>query len=207
VFKQNANDNSTNVINHTADIARDARLSHLNFNLGSLMCRHNISFRINEEGGHADAHGLYTLKNNQHCDTHSLIDHNAPHTTSNQLYKSVLDDRSRGVFTGLIRIQSHAQKVDSAQLNKNLLISPKAHANSRPQIEVFADDVKAGHGSTTGQLSEESLFYFISRGIKEERARALLSKAFVNDVILKVRDLKIREELSELILSNMKVLN
>jgi Fe-S cluster assembly protein SufD len=197
ISMQNAHHDASLIINHSADIERDASLEHFNLNSGAKTARHNISFRINGTGAHGAAHGLYALKNTQHCDTSSLIEHNAPHTTSAQLYKTILDERARGIFTGLIRVLSHAMPIESNQLNKNLLLSNKAHANSRPQLEVFADDVKASHGSTTGQLSDQELFYLISRGIKPDKARSLLAKAFAEDVLLKIEDDVIRKDMQE----------
>jgi Fe-S cluster assembly protein SufD len=138
------------------------------------------------------AHGVYTLQGTQHSDVNSFINHKAPHTESAQLYKGIMSDKSRGVFTGLIKVDRDAQFINSAQLNKNLLLSKGAHVNSRPQLEIFADDVKCSHGSTTGQLNEDELFYFESRGIRPEKARMMLSHAYTYDVLLKINNKNIR---------------
>lgn len=153
---------------------------------GSLFTRNNLNAKVDKENAHVELHGLYDLKASQHVDTKSFIHHNAAHSTSEQLYKSILDDSSRGVFTGMVKVESHAQLINAAQLNKNLILSPKAHANSRPQLEIFADDVKCSHGSTTGQISEDELFYFESRGIRKDKAYHMLSKAYGNEVIMKI---------------------
>lgn len=156
------------------------------------MTRNEIIANLNEPLAHAEVSGLYALKNSEKSDTKSTIIHHAPHTTSEQLYKGVMDDESKGIFLGLVKVGKNAQLVNSTQVNRNLLLTKKAQAYSRPQLEIFADDVKCSHGSTTGQLSESELFYFISRGIKPERARALLSMAYTTDIILKIKNQDIR---------------
>ena len=110
-----------------------------------------------------------------------------------------MNDNARGVFTGKVRIDQDAQLVNAEQLNKNLLLSKKAHANSRPQLEIYADDVKCSHGSTTGQLSDDELFYFLARGIKKEKARQMLAKAFAHDVILKIPNQEIQKSIQALV--------
>lgn len=183
--------------NTVSKIKADSHYSNVNIHTGSRLTRHNVHSEINEEGATSDIHGLYILNDDTHVDTNSFIHHNAPHTFSNQLYKTVLDDSSRGVFTGLIRVEKDSQKVDSKQLNKNLLLTKKAHANSRPQLEIYADDVKCAHGSTTGQIRDDELFYFQSRGINAVKARKILAKAFINEVIFKIENLNIRKQILE----------
>lgn len=170
-------------------------------NTGSRLSRSNIFIELLGENATADAHGLYLLNKEQHHDTMSYIKHSVASTFSNQLYKGILGDNSRGVFSGIIRIEKDAQLVAANQLNKNLLLSKKAHANSRPQLEIYADDVKCAHGSTTGQLSDEELFYFESRGIQKEKAREILSRAFSFDVTLKITQSQVRNYLQNSILN------
>jgi Fe-S cluster assembly protein SufD len=128
-------------------------------------------------------------------DTHSRIDHVAPHTTSRQLYKGILGGSSRGVFHGRVVVRQDAQKIDAEQSNRNLLLSREALVNSTPQLEIFADDVKCKHGSTTGQIDPLALFYLRSRGIAEAEARSMLSRAFANELVERVRVGAVREAL------------
>lgn len=189
---QDFNHDSTFVNNIRAQVSANASYESFTMTLGSLLTRNNIHIDLNAEGAKCMAHGVYTLQNNQHSDINSFIDHKAPHTESSQLYKGIMADKSRGVFTGLIKVVRDAQLINSNQLNKNLLLSKGAHANSRPQLEIFADDVKCSHGSTTGQLNEDELFYFQSRGISPEKAKMMLSHAYTYDVLLKIENLVIR---------------
>lgn len=199
----NTQDDSNIFVSNLRSIVHaNATYSNVNLNLGSKLARYNLHVVLKESGSHADVHGLYALKDDIHCDISSYINHKAPHTTSDQLYKGILDDKSRGVFTGLIKVDQEAQLTDAKQLNRNLLLSLGAQANSRPQLEIFADDVKCSHGSTTGQLSEDELFYFESRGIRKDKARQMLAKAFSYEVILKVRNLNIRNYLQRELTKN-----
>ncbi|MBD67149.1 MAG: Fe-S cluster assembly protein SufD [Halobacteriovoraceae bacterium] len=173
-------------------IDRDAHYNSCIINQGARLSRSNLYVNLHATGATADVHGLYQLKENQHHDTMSFIHHNCEHTYSHQLYKGILSDSSRGIFTGRVRVEKNAQQINAEQLNKNLLLSKKAHTNSRPQMEIYADDVKCAHGSTTGQISEEEMFYFTSRGITPEKAHKMLAQAYTNDVLLKINNLKIR---------------
>ncbi len=193
---QNLNNDSMFLQGHTALIKRDAHYNHVAFHTGSALSRNNLFIELLENGASCDAHGLYALKENQHHDTMSYIKHTAPHTESAQLYKGILADSSRGIFTGRVRVEKDAQQINAQQLNKNLLLSKKAQANSRPQMEINADDVKCAHGSTTGQLSEEELFYFQARGIDKDKASRMLAKAFAYDVVLKIKDKNTRDVIS-----------
>jgi len=185
--------NDTATIQVNAHILKDALYNQSLVNIGAKVSRTNLFVNLKESNATADAHGLYLLGEDQHHDTMSFIKHSSPHTYSNQLYKGILEDNSRGIFTGKVRVEKDAQQVNAQQLNKNLLIGNKAHANSRPQMEIYADDVKCAHGSTTGQMSEEELFYFTARAIKPETARRMLAEGYSNDVILKINDLQIQK--------------
>lgn len=132
---------------------------------------------------HADLASLTKLKGRSQVDVHSSLVHTAPHTTAKQLAKNLLDDEAKAIFTGRVHIAQHAQKVAAEQMSRSLLLSKKAYAISQPQLEIFADDVKCAHGSTTGQIGEEASFYLLSRGIKPERVRHLLTDAFVQEVL------------------------
>lgn len=190
---QNLNQNSSIINNIRAHVKRDGNFKHISINLGAKFSRNNLYSTLNAENAHTTLSGIYNLKDQQHHDTNSFIGHNSPRSYSQQLYKGVMKDKSHGVFTGLIKVEKDAQEIESAQLNKNLLLSKGAHVHSRPQLEIFADDVKCAHGSTTGQMSEDELFYFNARGIPSDKARKILAKAFSNDVLLKIEDKEIRK--------------
>lgn len=192
---QDYNHDSIFNCNISSQIAKNANFESFTTTIGAKKSRVNLHLELNGEGAEGTASGVYTLQDTQHSDIHSYISHNSPHTESHQLYKGIMNDKSRGVFTGLIKVQKDAQLINSNQLNRNLLLTKGAQANSCPQLEIFADDVKCSHGSTTGQLSDEELFYFKSRGIKEEKAKMMLARAFTYDVLLKIKDKNIREYL------------
>jgi Fe-S cluster assembly protein SufD len=180
-------------LNVNSEIHKNGLYKNVILQTGAKTSRTNLYLNLAQEYAQAEADGLYALHKDQHHDTMSYIHHSAPNTASKQLYKGILGDESRGVFTGRVRVEREAQLTDAKQLNKNLLLTKKAHANSRPQLEIYADDVKCAHGSTTGQLSEEELFYFESRGINKEKARTILARAFAYDVVLNINNLKVRE--------------
>ena len=169
-------------------VSKDAHFSNTYITTGSKISRSNLYIDLTNSNAECDIHGLYALHKEQHCDTQSYIHHNAPYTYSRQLYKGIMTDTSRGVFTGKVRVEKDSQLINAEQLNKNLILSPKAHANSRPQLEIYADDVKCSHGSTTGQINQDELFYFAARGVSEERAKQLLAKAFAQDVVMKIQN-------------------
>jgi Fe-S cluster assembly protein SufD len=151
--------------------------------LGGRLVRNEVNAVLSGEGCTCTLNGLYTARGAQHMDNRTLIDHALPHCTSHELYKGILDGRAHGVFNGKILVRQDAQKTDAKQTNQTLLLSADATINTKPQLEIFADDVKCTHGATVGQLDAEALFYLRSRGIDMEAARALLTFAFANDVI------------------------
>jgi Fe-S cluster assembly protein SufD len=165
--------------------ARNARFSHHNFALGSLLARSDIHSDL-DEAAECELNGLYLGIKRQHLDNHTRIIHNKPHGISRELYKGVLSDRARGVFQGRVIVAENAQKTDSAMNNRNLLLSPDAEADTKPQLEIYADDVKCSHGVTVGQLDEKSVFYLQSRAIDEESARNMLTFAFANEMVNKI---------------------
>ena len=192
-FLQDLLHGSLITMNINSESYKSAQYNNVIITTGAKTSRTNLYMNLVEENAFCQADGLYALHKDQHHDTMSFIHHNAPHTDSKQLYKGILGDESRGVFTGRVRVEQNAQLINAKQLNKNLLLTKKAQANSRPQLEIFADDVKCAHGSTTGQLSEDELFYFESRGINKEKARTILARAFAYDVVLSINNLKIRD--------------
>jgi Fe-S cluster assembly protein SufD len=166
---------------------RASRFRSHSFALGGRLARHDLQQRFAAEGGECELNGLFAVGGEQHTDTHTVIDHAHPHCTSRELYKGILDGRSRGVFVGRILVREGASKTDAHQTNKNLLLSREALVDSVPQLEILASDVKCKHGSTTGQLDPAALFYLRSRGIPEAAARSLLVCAFASDVVGRVR--------------------
>jgi Fe-S cluster assembly protein SufD len=162
---------------------RDSRYRDLNLSLGAVLSRLDIAVRLEQPGAECTLDGLFLVDGSRHADTHTTIDHLAPHCSSHQLYKGVLTGRAQGVFHGRIRVRPGAQKTDAVQANRNLLLSREALVHSTPQLEILADDVKCRHASTTGQLDSAALFYLRSRGIAEEQAKGLLALAFAEDVL------------------------
>jgi Fe-S cluster assembly protein SufD len=166
---------------------RDSRFTSSSIALGGQIARNDLNVRLEAQGADCTLNGLFIGSGSQHLDTHTLIDHAKPHGTSRELYKGIMDGRSRGIFHGKIVVRPDAQKTDAMQTNKNLLLSKEALVNSTPALEIFADDVKCRHGSTIGQLDAGAMFYLRSRGIGEEEARDLLVYAFASDVASRIR--------------------
>ncbi len=165
--------------------------SHM-VSLGGDIARNDFNSRFNNTGGECTMNGLFLTEDKQLFDVHTLIDHAKPLCNSHEHYKGILDGNSRGVFNGKIMVRPDAQKTNAFQENNNIILSDSALINTKPQLEIFADDVKCSHGATIGQLDEESMFYLKSRGIGEEKAKAILLHAFASDVVksLKVNAVK-----------------
>lgn len=169
-----------------AKVERDGTFLTYNVTLGGALTRNDINVYLNGENGHVRMDGVYALTGDQHCDNHTRLDHAMPHCDSFEVYKGVLDGKSTGVFNGKIFVHLDAQKTDAKQTNQALLLSPTATINTKPQLEIFADDVKCTHGATVGQLRSDALFYLRARGIPAAKARALLVYAFAAEVIEKI---------------------
>jgi Fe-S cluster assembly protein SufD len=172
--------------------------------LGGQLSRHDIQVIMDEEGAECFVDGLYLVTTGQHTDTHSVIDHRRPHCTSHQLYKGILDGKSRAVFNGKIFVRHDAQKTDARQTNKNLLLSNEARVDTKPQLEILADDVKCAHGAAVGQIDEDELFYLETRGIHRDLARNLLTYGFAEEVIAKIKTNSIRKQLDEAVLHRLQ---
>jgi Fe-S cluster assembly protein SufD len=153
--------------------------------LNGTLVRNNVRVRVNGTNCETNLYGAYLLKGNQHTDNHTVIDHMMPHCLSNELYKGVIDEQATAVFNGKVFVRKDAQKINAFQSNGNVLMSDTASVNSKPELEIYADDVKCSHGSTTGQLDEEAVFYLQSRGVSERSARNLLVEAFIGEVLEK----------------------
>ena len=165
--------------------------------------RNNLNIRLSSEYSEASLVGLYMVKGNTHVDNHTLVDHAKANCYSNELYKGLLDDKSTGVFNGKIYVRQDAQKTNAFQSNKNILLSKDATMNTKPQLEIFADDVKCSHGATTGMMDEEPLFYLRSRGISEKKAKALLMHAFAADILEYIKLEPLKELLDQTILDRL----
>jgi Fe-S cluster assembly protein SufD len=158
-----------------------------NIALGAALARNEIAVVLDGEGSECTLNGLYVATGRQHVDNYTTLDHAKPHSTSHELYKGILDGQSQGVFHGRIIVRPDAQKTDAIQRNKNLLLSQAAVINTKPQLEIYADDVKCTHGATVGQVDPDAVFYLRSRGIALAEARALLTYAFTADVLDKIK--------------------
>lgn len=193
------NDNNEAVQTNLVHIktARDAVYNGFSLNMGGKLTRHEIHAEIQGENGEVSFNGINMLNGEQHADTTILIEHQAPHCQSNQFYRTLLDDKSHGVFQGKVHVHQAAQKTDGYQLSNALLLSPDAEMDTKPELEIYADDVKCSHGATTGQLDEDPLFYLRQRGLNEAQARMLLIQAFVDEVIEKVENEPVREDILE----------
>jgi Fe-S cluster assembly protein SufD len=170
----------------TGRLERGARFADHSVCLGAALSRADIDVRFDGEAGECSLDGLFVVDGRRHADTHTFIDHASPRCSSRELYKGIVDGGGRGVFDGTIVVRKDAQKTDASQTNKNLLLSRESLVHSTPRLEIFADDVKCKHGSTTGQLDEAALFYLRSRGLSEAAARSLLVYAFASDLVGRV---------------------
>jgi len=186
-------------------LGRGSRYDSTNINLGAALSRHDIDLKFTAEGGEAFVDGLYMLNGTQHHDTHSIIDHTVPNCISHQTYKGVLNDTSRGVFNGKVFVRENAHGTDAEQSNKNLLLSDTARVDTKPQLEIFNDDVKCSHGATVGQLEEEELFYLLTRGLPESLAKNLLTYGFAEAIIRKIGIESIKAELDAAVLNRLSV--
>jgi len=175
--------------------ARSSTLATHSIQLGALLLREEVQAVLDGAGAEALLHGLYITAGRQHVDNHTTIDHAQPHCSSREVYKGVLEGSSQTVFNGKIIVRADAQKTDSKQSNKNLLLSEDATVNTKPQLEIFADDVKCTHGATVGQIEAEAVFYLRSRGIGLQDARSLLTYAFANDIMERIKYEPLREQL------------
>lgn len=174
--------NSTNFTSH-------------NLALGAALARNEIAVVLDGEGAECTLNGLYVTDGRQHVDNYTTLDHARPHSASHELYKGVLDGSSHAVFHGRIIVRPEAQKTDAIQRNRNLLLSKSAVIDTKPQLEIYADDVKCTHGATVGQVDADAVFYLRSRGIPDAEARALLTYAFTADVVEKIKIESIRTAL------------
>jgi Fe-S cluster assembly protein SufD len=190
---QNESEDAFHIAALQAIQERDSRFIDHNISLGSALSRNDINSEFRGENGYCELNGMYSGNNGQHLDNHTTIDHAKPHCDSNELYKGILDEKAAGVFNGKIYVRPDAQKTNAIQSNNCILLSDQATIDTKPQLEIFADDVKCTHGATIGQLNEESYFYMRTRGIKKSNARKLLIYAFASEVVDKITFDPVRE--------------
>jgi Fe-S cluster assembly protein SufD len=183
--------------------SRNSRLVTHSIALGALLARNDVTTAFDAEGCDATLNGLYLVGGRQHVDHHTRIDHAKPNGTSREYYRGVLDGASRGVFNGKVIVHPGAQRTDAHQANHNLLLSRDAEVDTKPQLEIYADDVKCSHGATVGQLDDAQIFYLRSRGVDEAMARGLLTYAFARDVIERIRVAPLRAGLEKLLLARL----
>jgi len=195
--------NEGNLSNHTGTThVRQLERSNthaVTITLDGAVVRNNLNMVMEDEHAESHMYGLYLLKGNTLADNHTIVDNRMPHCESNELYKGIMDDQSTGVFNGKIFVRKDAQKTNAYQSNKNILLGDQASANTKPQLEIFADDVKCSHGCTIGKLDEDALFYLRARGISEKNAKALLLHAFASDILGQIENEAIKNYIETLI--------
>ena len=178
---------------------RNSHFDHFSITAGSAITRNNLDVILEGEGSHTSLQSLYSIYLNQHVDNHTSIDHQVPNCTSNQLYKGILNGSSRAVFNGKIFVRPIAQQTNSYQLNKNLLLGKDCRVDTKPQLEIFADDVKCTHGATIGQLNEEEIFYLQSRSIARKDAIKMLARGFAEDLLQNIKNESVHQKLNRLL--------
>jgi Fe-S cluster assembly protein SufD len=180
------------------DLGRSTNFSSHSISLGGALVRNDAGATLSD-GTEATLNGLYIVNGTQHIDNHTVIDHAKPHGQSHELYKGILDGKASAVFNGRIMVRKDAQKTDSKQTNKNLVLSDEAVIDTKPELQILADDVRCTHGATIGQLDAEALFYLQSRGIGKNEARNLLTYAFAQDIVDRVKVESLRHELERIL--------
>jgi Fe-S cluster assembly protein SufD len=178
--------------------------THYSVSLDGKLVRNDTNIKLDGEFCTSHLYGLYITENDQHVDNHTLIDHAKPNCQSNEIYKGVLNDNSRGVFNGKVFVREDAQKTNAYQSNKAILLSSNATIDTKPQLEIYADDVKCSHGAAIGQLDDEAVFYLRSRGIGKEMAKTVLIRAFANDIFDTIENEALHDDLNNMVLEKLK---
>ncbi|MFZ1291834.1 MAG: Fe-S cluster assembly protein SufD [Melioribacteraceae bacterium] len=177
--------------------------NHFSLSFGSKIARNDINTKLDGENIECHLYGLYLGNEDQHIDHHTFINHAKPNCMSNELYKGILDDKAKGVFSGKILVDQIAQKTNAFQSNKSVLLSNDASIDAKPQLEIYADDVKCSHGATVGKLDEQAYFYIRSRGVSAEAARSMLIRAFINDVVSEIKIEQLQEKVNHTIFEHL----
>ncbi|MGB3586166.1 MAG: Fe-S cluster assembly protein SufD, partial [Tunicatimonas sp.] len=179
--------------------ARDSRFTGVTISLQGAMIRNNLNVASDGENCETHMYGLYMLDGKSHVDNHTAVDHRQPNSFSNELYKGIMDDQSKGVFNGKVYVRQAAQKTNAFQSNANILLTNEASIDTKPQLEIWADDVKCSHGATTGQIDQEQLFYLRARGMSKDQATAILLRAFAGDVLENIELDFVRQQIEAVI--------
>ncbi len=182
-----------------ANVSRDSHFYNNTFSFEGALVRNNLTINLDDENCEGHMYGLFLLDKKSHVDNNTSVDHKMPNSYSNELYKGILDEKSTGVFNGKIYVRQDAQKTNAFQSNNNILLSEDATLHTKPQLEIWADDVKCSHGCTSGQLDEDAIFYLRARGINEKNAKAMILNAFALETMEHVKIESVREEIQELI--------
>lgn len=190
---QDENDKCYHIESENVHQNKDSHFSINTITLNGRLVRNNLNVLVNGDNCTTDLYGVYLLKGDQHVDNQTVIDHKVAHCNSNELYKGVIDDKGTAVFNGKVFVRKDAQKINAFQSNGNVLLSENATINSKPELEIYADDVKCSHGSTTGQLDKDAIFYLRARGLSEKGARQLLVRAFVSDALVNIHNQEIHD--------------
>jgi Fe-S cluster assembly protein SufD len=188
-------------------LQQNSRYASHDIALGASLARVNLSTTLQGPGAHVALNGLIAPLGTQHLDAHTSIDHAAPHSTSDENYRGIAGERGRGVFNGKVIVRPDAQKTDARQSSRNLLLTAGAEIDTKPELEIYADDVKCSHGATTGQLDTAALFYLRSRGLDEATARALLIRAFAESIVTSIGPPAVRNHLEQLLDARYKVIS
>ena len=183
---------------------RNSNYTSHNYAFGGAIARNDINVILDGEGGECTLNGLYLTSGKQLIDNHSIIEHVQPYCISREIYKGILGEVSRAVFSGKIHVHPDAQKTDAIQSNQNLLLSDDATVDTKPQLEIYADDVKCTHGGTVGQIDQDSIFYLRARGISEETAKSIMIQAFAGEVTDKIKNEAIRKYVEQLVSARLK---
>ena len=191
------------IANVCAKQSKDSNFTSHNFSVGKKFARRDFNVELDESGANCDLFGLYFVDKENHIDHHTTIEHKDSHCNSNENYKGILSGKSTGVFNGRIHVHPDAQKTDAIQNNKNLLLSDDSIIHTKPELEIYADDVKCTHGATVGQLDEKALFYLRTRGLNQEKAQKMLMRAYVGEIVDEISNEKMRNELMEMILERL----
>lgn len=186
-----------------AQLAQDSRLDIVTVDLGAGLARHDLNLVLAEPGAEVHLHGLYAPAHGAHVDNHTRIEHRAPHCISREFFRGVVNEDTRAVFNGKIYVAEGARKTDSEQRVANLLLSPKAEVNAKPELEIYNDDVKCAHGATFGQLDEDAIYYLRARGIDREAARALLTYSFAREILDSIAHEELRQRITARLLEHL----
>ena len=197
---QNESEQAYLISNMFVHQERSSNFTANSIDLGGALVRNNLNVKLNDENCETNLYGFYMVNGTQLIDNHTNMDHAKPHCQSNELYKGILADKSKGVFSGAVHVRQNAQKTNAFQKNKNLLLSEDAEINSKPQLKIFADDVRCTHGATIGQLNDEAIFYLQQRGVKKENALSMLRYAFAADVFNNISIDSVRLKVDQLVM-------